>query len=84
MIGEAIGRLALQLKERRRRKALLRTQFDGVCPECGGSMDFLKAKTEYREGGAYCPGFLFVCHGCMGVLWEPNRALFKTSTYKKL
>jgi hypothetical protein len=84
VIGEFIAKLALRVYRHRQQRAFEKARFDGVCPECGQQMDFLKTKTEYREGGAYCPGFLFVCHGCEVTLWEPNRSLYKTSTYREL
>jgi len=84
VIGEAIGRLALRLKERRRQRALRWTQFDGVCPQCGEQMNLLKRKTEYMEGGAYCPGYTFVCHGCEVSLWHARLERRRTPVYREL
>jgi len=84
VIGEAIGRMALRWHNWRRESALREAEFDGLCPECGEQMDFLKGKTEYREGGSFCPGFLFVCHGCMVTLWMPDLKRYKSAMYRHL
>jgi len=66
MIGEALGRWFMRRFHRRQKQALRDTCFDGVCPNCGGQMQFTRRGEDY----ASCPQDLFICHGCRSRLWK--------------